>query len=44
MMECGIVWIENMVHEKGRYQKIGGFPEVDKSKDGESQLDGTPDK
>ena len=28
-MECGVVRIGNMDYEKGRYQKIRGFQDVD---------------
>jgi len=48
-MACGYcgatcILIGNMDHENGRYQKLGGFRDVDMAKDGESQLDGTEDK
>ena len=32
-MECDLIWIENLDLEKGKYQKIGGFREVDTAKD-----------
>jgi len=33
-----------MNHEKGRYQNVGGFKDLDMAKDEESQLDGSEDK
>jgi len=43
-MERGVTRIGNMDFEKGKYQKTGGFRDVDRVSDGESQLDGTKGK
>ena len=31
------------MNDEGRHQRIGGFRDLDKAKDGESQLDGSQD-
>jgi len=43
-MKCGVIRIRNMDLEKGIYQKIRGFQDVDMAKDGKNQLDGAQGK
>ena len=40
-MECGVILIENMDHEEGRYQRCRG---EDMAKSGDNQLDETRGK
>ena len=42
-MESGVVRIGNMYHEKGSYQKIRCFRDVDMVQDGKFMLDGEHD-